>query len=238
MSKLPPLSALSKAQLIDELHEYEVDVNPRWTVPELRELVKGFRRDRQTEHDPLKGLSQKTKMELTELCQEANIRIPDKSTRGLMMLLLREHFETPVSGSTLVSFGEHKGKRYDEVPSKYLEWAAKEDSPSKQLRDLLQWHNRQTDANKEKNKKEAMTNKSMSASTAEPSSGYSAPAAPQRSGKRSSASSEASSWSQVPAPMDQSSLEAKLKIEDLEAQLAILKRQQGSGARGSTPSEQ
>ena len=91
MSKLPAVSSLNKAQLVEELHSYDVDVKPKWTVPELRELLKEFRRDRHPKIDPLKGLSQKTKGELTEMCQEANIRIPEKATRGLMMLLLREY---------------------------------------------------------------------------------------------------------------------------------------------------
>jgi hypothetical protein len=193
--------------------------------------VKEFRKDRQSKFDPLKGLSQKTKAELTEMCQEANIRIPEKATRGLMMLLLRECHEEPSTGSTLVEFGEHKGKRYDEVPAKYLDWAAKEEAPSKPLRDLLKWRSSQTS-------EDQMPNKTKSATAAAPSPSSSAHATPLRGGKRSSTSSEASSWMQIPTPMDQSILETKSRIQDLEAQLAILKRQQASGSAGSTPSEQ
>lgn len=229
MSKLPALSSLNKDQLVEELHSYDVDVKPKWTVPELRELLKEFRRDRHPKIDPLKGLSQKTKGELTEMCQEANIRIPEKATRGLMMLLLREYYEEPPAGSSLINFGEHKGKRYDEVPAKYLEWAAKEETPSKGLRDLLQWHSHQLDKRTEKTQ-------TKSAIAAGPTSGSYVPATPQRSAKRSSASSEASSWE--PIQMDQSSSETKARIQELETQLAILKRQQGGASPGNTHSEQ
>jgi uncharacterized protein (DUF3820 family) len=234
MSTLPAISSMNKSQLTEELHSYDVDVKPKWCVAELRELIKEFRKDRQSHHDPLKGLSQKTKLELTELCQEANIRIPDKATRGLMMLLLREHYEEPVSGSSLVDFGEHKGKRYDEVPDKYLEWASKEETPGKQLKGLIRWHSQQR-----RRGEEEKTIKNVTA--AEPSSTSSAPATPLRSSKRSSASSETGSWMTIPVPMDQSCPQVASRIQDLEAQLAILKRQQATqsgGGRASTPSEQ
>ena len=154
-----------------------------------------------------------------------------------MMLLLREHYEEPPTGSTLVSFGEHKGKRFDEVPEHYIQWATKEGAPSKSMRDLINWHSKAAHWESEKisSNRESLKNDShstnRSATSAGPSHMNSAHVPTSRSVKRSSASSEASSWTQV--SMDASSAETKAKILELETQLAILRRDQG----GSTPSD-
>jgi uncharacterized protein (DUF3820 family) len=103
--------------------------------------------------------------------------------------LLREHYEEDKhTGETLMTLGMHKGKRYDEIPKTYAQWVAKEDNPSKPLRNYLTWSNENNKDDKVKSPRAKETTTSQkSAPSAGPSHQSYVPAGAPRS-KRSAAS--------------------------------------------------
>ena len=80
--------------------------------------------------------------ELTAECQRRGLSVPEKATRGHLMLLIREAKITPID-DTVVIYGCHKGRLYKEVPQQYLDWAVKEvktnENAGEELRKLANW---------------------------------------------------------------------------------------------------
>jgi hypothetical protein len=87
------------AELVEELHALGVDINPSWTVPELRSVLMEQKEEHQSIRLPGLGA-----MELEELKQKAvelGIRLPDKPTRGWLMRMISDPMEKwSASGST------------------------------------------------------------------------------------------------------------------------------------------
>ncbi len=99
-----------------------------WTVPELRTMLMEARSAHQhpskKEADVMKGLTKCNLSELTKMASDQGITLPEKPTRGWLLLNLRQSKATPAE--TIVPFGKFKGWLYREIPVGYLEWAIKE----------------------------------------------------------------------------------------------------------------
>ena len=66
-----------------------------------------------------------TKDQLTEECAKLAIVPPAGATKGHMQLLIRDTVTTG-KGNSVVMFGRHSGKLFQEVPKSYLEWCVME----------------------------------------------------------------------------------------------------------------
>jgi uncharacterized protein (DUF3820 family) len=122
-----PVSAnkMKKEELIFALHELDVDINPKWTVEELRSLLREQREIRgQTAQST--GLTNKNLAQLTEMATRLGMRMPTKPTRGLLMRMIRDMDGNEVSDETVVTFGRFHGFVFKDIPNNYLDWAIQE----------------------------------------------------------------------------------------------------------------
>ena len=141
MSKTPSPWSLRKDELIVELRRRGIAVHESWSVPELRTLLVERRSDGQDDPVEVKGISKMSHQQLVDECRRLDIKLPEKPTRGHMMLLIRDMKKSP--GHTVMSFGRYKGWHYSEVPKGYLEWAVaetnKNESGSQDLVRFAKW---------------------------------------------------------------------------------------------------
>lgn len=127
MSKTPSPWSLRKDELVAELRRRDLVVHESWSVPELRTLLVEHRRlEGQDDPVEVKGISKMSHQQLMEECRRLDIKLPEKPTRGHMMLLIRDMKKSPAH--TVLSFGRYKGWHYSEVPKGYQEWAIAETS--------------------------------------------------------------------------------------------------------------
>ena len=149
------LSHMSKQELIDELTEQQAEIDPKWTVPELRAVLKEYRALDPTlvRGDPrLKGLSKMTLNVLRSRCEEHHIDYTMKDQRGKLMILLRRHCQNNPVGrmaprDLIMNFGRHKGKTYQQVLTEapqYADWAMAEvkahgEDCGEDLRNFVAW---------------------------------------------------------------------------------------------------
>jgi hypothetical protein len=206
-----PVSEMHRADLIAELHSYEVDINPRWVAIELGYLLREQRLARGIgrQKDPMSGMPEKPLAELVKICEEKTLRVPPKPTKGLLLLMLREHFEEQSMEEEVMTIG-------------------------KDLRQQVQWKMR-TLFNKDDEDfnggKPSRTTKTSTASNAGPSTSRSVtanrgmpPAWPLAGpiSRRKADLMEATPA--TPAPMESSiPPEESARIQELEAQLAVLR---------------
>ncbi|CAE7268762.1 GIP, partial [Symbiodinium sp. CCMP2456] len=117
---------LKKAEIIEELRSYGVPCHERWLLPELRNILQEQRAARAppAETDPMKGISKLSLSELITRCQENQITLPSKPTRGALIALLRSSTQAP--GERLLPFGKFRGWMYKETPEGYRQWAQAE----------------------------------------------------------------------------------------------------------------
>ena len=132
---------MKKAELVEELHALGVDINPSWTVPELRSVLMEQKEAHQSPHLP--GLGTMKLEDLKTKAVELGIKMPDKPTRGWLMRMIRDQPGEEVPDGELVSFGKYKGYKFEEVPEEYLKWCLKEEERtphmSADLKRLCQW---------------------------------------------------------------------------------------------------
>lgn len=144
MSSLSSAWKMNKEALLNELRGMDVLVHQSWTVPELRTLLIDKRKE--IHGEPTKAVTGLSKMSLEQLieeCTKAKIDLPQKPTRGQLMLLLRDSKNSP--DETVVPFGRYRGWMYQEVPQGYMEWAVREvianTNPSPDLVKFANWAN-------------------------------------------------------------------------------------------------
>lgn len=115
---------MNKADLTRALDRLQIPVHPRWSVPELRQVLVEATRDDSENQDKLKGLGRMKLDELKKRCDADGISYGDKAARGLLMRLIRD--KNQPEGEQVVTFGKYKSWMYKEIPKGYLEWTIKE----------------------------------------------------------------------------------------------------------------
>ncbi|CAE7358519.1 RE1, partial [Symbiodinium microadriaticum] len=230
-------------EILEELGSYNVLVHPRWTVPELRDILIEQRQThgvpKAAAPDPMKGISKMTLDELVAEAQKQHITLPPKPTKGALLRMLRDSKST--EADTVVPFGKYKTWYYRELPRGYLQWAVQETKSGGSHPDLVRLANWAktvlTDPAPpdEKEKKETLEDPETTAKTPPPrmerrlrdvplsSDGSWAPVnfrpKPRQSRTREDSSSDS---------MDQeASGETMLEIAAIEARLAALKQKHG-----------
>ena len=125
-----PLSKMTKHQLLEESTRLGMTVHPKWTVPELRAVIREHKE--LIGEDDLKDRMRKiNSLNLPELqckADELGVTYPSKVTKGMLLKLIREHTDTPAN--TLMTIGRWRGCEYREIPSDYGRWAIQEVSRS------------------------------------------------------------------------------------------------------------
>jgi len=146
-----PLARLKKLELQSELVKAGQVVNPKWTVPELRMMVKELRDlQKPKQEDILKGMSSWTLGKLRARAQEEGLEFDDRTTRGMLMVRLRDHMArdqdhtVEINGETLFPWGRFKGWTFQEVlthhPSYYEFGVAELPKGCRPvMRDFLTW---------------------------------------------------------------------------------------------------
>ena len=115
-----PLTHMVKAEIQEELNEYQAEYDRACTVTELRALLRehrdldpaAMRRD-----ERLKGLQKRTINQLRADCTKYNIPFEMKDIRGILMLKLRRYCaDNPINqmplAKTKLKFGRHAGKEF------------------------------------------------------------------------------------------------------------------------------
>jgi hypothetical protein len=124
--KPAPINKMKKEELTFALQELgDVDINPKWTVEELRSLLREQREVRGLTAKS-SGLTSKNLAQLTEMATRLGMRMPTKPTRGLLMRMIRDMDGDEVSDETVVTFGRFHGFVFRDIPNNYLEWAIQE----------------------------------------------------------------------------------------------------------------
>ncbi|OLQ11910.1 Phthiocerol synthesis polyketide synthase type I PpsA [Symbiodinium microadriaticum] len=130
-------------EILEELGSYNVLVHPRWTVPELRDILIEQRQThgvpKAAAPDPMKGISKMTLDELVAEAQKQHITLPPKPTKGALLRMLRDSKST--EADTVVPFGKYKTWYYRELPRGYLQWAVQETKSGGSHPDLVRLAN-------------------------------------------------------------------------------------------------
>ena len=133
---------MKKEELIFELHKLDVDLNPKWTVEELRSLLRE-QREAWGLTTKTTGLSTKNLTQLTDIATHLGVRMPAKPTRGLLMRMIRDMDGDEISDQTVVTFGRYRGSVFQDVPIGYTDWAMQEaeasDNADPQLTQMANW---------------------------------------------------------------------------------------------------
>ncbi|CAE7689238.1 unnamed protein product [Symbiodinium sp. CCMP2592] len=122
----PPISKMTKTQLLAESSRLGLVVHTSWTVEELRAIIREHRESKTMQDDKvaMRGLSSLTMPELKAKATELKVEFPSNITKGNLLRLIRDSVNTP--GNELITFGKHRGKEYQEVPDAYGRWAVHE----------------------------------------------------------------------------------------------------------------
>jgi len=117
------ISNMLKAEVVEELTKYGVRVGSI-TLVELKEVLKVERATRGVAVPKIKKKTTKTSAqmhteELRVLCLEKGLDVDPKTTKGTMLLMLRE----VMGKDNLMGFGKHSQLTWGEVPQDYAEWA-------------------------------------------------------------------------------------------------------------------
>ena len=130
---------MKKQELTDELEHHGVNVNPKITVPELREMLKEVRGP--TGKDPMCKYNQ---MKVAELRHETRLLLgylPDQQTHGALLRAIRRHITAEPGGTnTFMAFGEHSDKTFGWVQAlkpQYCHWARNEARDNSECSDHL-----------------------------------------------------------------------------------------------------
>ena len=116
MSTVSPWK-MRKAELVKALEEMNVDVNPSWTVPELREILLEHRGER---NKLAAGYTRFNLDELKNMCRETKLEMPAKPTKGCLMKVLRE--ANSGHGTSIMDFGRHM-QIYEDTNIDSRRWA-------------------------------------------------------------------------------------------------------------------
>ncbi|OLP74990.1 Copia protein [Symbiodinium microadriaticum] len=116
---------MNKVQLLAEATRLGITTHPSWSTGEVRQLVLDKRKESTEAGAVPKGLASMTKDQLMEERSKLGIVPPAGATKGHMQLLIRDTVTTG-KGNSVVMFGRHSGKLFQEVPRAYLEWCVME----------------------------------------------------------------------------------------------------------------
>ncbi|CAE7254046.1 GIP [Symbiodinium natans] len=135
---------LTKAELYEEAESRGLWVNPSWSAPEVRSLIREDI-DRASSVTPATmippGLSKMTLEMLIQTVTEMNIEIPPRASKGMVMRLIRDG--AGGGDQHVMTFGRYKGYLFTETPPGYRQWAMREvqenSNASEELRMYAEW---------------------------------------------------------------------------------------------------
>ena len=134
---------LTKAELVAEGNARGLWINPDWTVPEIRSMIK---EDMDATAAPTgnklpPGISKMDLAELTTTAHQLNIEVPPKATKGVLMRLIRDN--SSGGSQSVLAFGRYRNYLFSETPVGYRRWAIQETSTnansSEELRHYANW---------------------------------------------------------------------------------------------------
>jgi len=121
---------MKKAELQQELDDWNIIYSSKDTVPELRSAVMQSRKDRDIkvpkEPGASHGLSGLKKMELQEMCRERGIPVGPHHTNGMLINLIKQHMSltsTP-KGTDVYNIGRYQGMTYRQVRTTFSDYCA------------------------------------------------------------------------------------------------------------------
>ena len=116
------IDAMSKEQAKNYLRLCGKEAHPKWTSRKIKSRINDhLESDQRTgpgvsDNSTTAGLDQKGKEKGLTVKKHDTIGSPFKKLRAA------QEIEEKVSGETIVGFGRHADKKYNEVPQTYLEW--------------------------------------------------------------------------------------------------------------------
>ena len=123
---------MNKEECVEFLSNKGIQINPKWSLTELREVVKehqGSIEKVKTAEDPMSNYQTLKAWQLIEKCNSFNLAMSSKPTRGECLLRLRDYHEQQCNGETVMGFGQFKNLTFEEISQKhesYCQWAMKE----------------------------------------------------------------------------------------------------------------
>ena len=138
--------SLRKAEILEYLVRLGVaddtKVLERWTVPELRELLKKHQQQKTPKPvDPMRGLASLKKPELAVKCGEMGIAVVPSMTKGQMLLEIRSRVD-PASFSTSSqpsSSSSHRPSNHQNYMVSTPQESEMEDEPEESLSEAYSW---------------------------------------------------------------------------------------------------
>ncbi|CAE7724502.1 GIP [Symbiodinium sp. CCMP2592] len=124
----------TKDELLTEAQARGLWVNPRWTVPQIRDMIKDDLENEATTSSATSGelppgVSKMTLAQLITMAEDLNVKVPPGTTKGGVLRLIRDQAG---GGQQLVmTFGRHRGCLFTETPLSYRRWAISEAASSK-----------------------------------------------------------------------------------------------------------
>ena len=147
LAALKSVWEMKSGELEAELTSYNVRINVRWTLGELRELIKQERESRglATGKGKEKALTRLSPEELRSRAESLGIQPQDgqRPTKAWYMLQIRDRTEE-AEEVPIMTVGIYKNLKFHEVPQHYVEWARAEmiADPAvahRELRRLVAW---------------------------------------------------------------------------------------------------
>ena len=123
---------MKKEECMEFLSNKGLQLNPKWSLTELREVVKehqGSIEKANTAEDPMTNYQTLKAWQLIEKCNSFNLAMSPKPTRGECLLRLRDYHEQQCNSETVMGFGQFKNLTFEEVfqqHESYCQWATKE----------------------------------------------------------------------------------------------------------------
>ncbi|OLP99061.1 hypothetical protein AK812_SmicGene18412 [Symbiodinium microadriaticum] len=124
--KPPPISKMSKTELLSEANRVGLVVHRSWTNEELKAVIQEHRMSQPNTHPAtqMKSITNLTMPELKLKAQELKVEFPSNVTKGNLLRLIRDSLATPAT--ELMKIGKYKGWEFGEIPNQYGMWAARE----------------------------------------------------------------------------------------------------------------
>ena len=124
--KPPPISKMSKTELLSEANRVGLVVHRSWTNEELKAVIQEHRMSQPNAHPAtqMKSITNLTMPELKPKAQELKVEFPSNVTKANLLRLIRDSLATPAT--ELMKIGKYKGWEFREIPNQYGMWAARE----------------------------------------------------------------------------------------------------------------
>ncbi|CAE7255789.1 GIP, partial [Symbiodinium sp. CCMP2456] len=141
--KPPPITKMTKVQLLEECTRVGLVVHRNWSIEEIKAVIQEHRMANSATSPSyrMKSITNLTLPEPKMKADELGVLYPAKIAKGNLLRLVRDHVATPAT--ELMKIGRYTGWEYGEIPRQYGMWAAREirmnGNPHPELVRFAQW---------------------------------------------------------------------------------------------------